>query len=95
MAILLQVIVESSTKSHLDRGEIDHLVAYSLACTFESKVVSARKYEGICFGSINEVIDGDNLECLNDEEERRLEGLEDGLTDRERMDRSSHHATGR
>ena len=58
-------------------------------------MVSARKYEGICFGSINEVIDGDDLECLNDEEERRLDGLEDGSTNRARVARSSHHPAGR
>ena len=62
--------IESSTKSHLDRGEFDHLVVYSLACTFENDVVSVRKYEG--FGSINEVIDEGGLECLNDGKVRRL-----------------------
>ena len=43
----INITVESSTKSHLNVGEFDHLVAYSLACTFESEVVSARKYESL------------------------------------------------
>ena len=63
-------IVEPSSKSHFDGGEFDHLVAYSLACTIESDVVSARKYESISFGSINEVIDGDDLGWLDEAKSR-------------------------
>ena len=74
-------IVESSSKSHLDGGEFDHLVAYSLAYTFENGVVSAREYERISFGSINEVIDKDVLECLNEGKTRRLEGFEEFSSD--------------
>ena len=59
--------VESSSKLYLDGGEFDHLVAYSLVCMFENEIMSVRKYESICFGSINEVIDEDGLECLNNE----------------------------
>ena len=60
------LFVESCSKSHFGGGEFDHLVAYSLACTFESEVVSARKYDGICFGSLNEVINDDDLICLDE-----------------------------
>ena len=52
-------------------------------------MVSARKYESLCFGSINEVIDEGGLECLNDEKERGLGGLEDGSTGRAYRARSS------
>ena len=89
------VSVESSSKSDLDGGEFDHLITYSLACTFESEIVSARKYESICFGSINEVIDEDDLECLNVEKTRRMGGIEEGSTSRARMARSSLNAAGR
>ena len=85
-------IVESSTKSHLDGGEFDHLVAYSLACTFKNEVVSARKYEIISFVSINEVIDEDGLECLNEEKTRRLEGIEVRSSTRACVARSSKSA---
>lgn len=54
----------SSFKSHFDRGE--YLVAYSLACTFENDNVCAKGFGSICFGSLNEVIDEDDLECLNE-----------------------------
>lgn len=54
-------VIESSHKSHRDRGEFDHLIAYSLACTFENEVVSERNYERICFGSLNEVMIDDEL----------------------------------
>ena len=83
--------IEPSSKSHLDGGEFDHLIAYSLACTFENEVVSARKYESICFGSINKVIDEDRLECLNDGKVRRLESIEDCSTNRACEARSSQH----
>ena len=44
--------VELSSKSHLDGGEFDHLVAYFLACTFESEVVSGRKYKAYALGHL-------------------------------------------
>ena len=53
--VILSQASNLTLMSHLDGGEFDHLVAYSLACTFENEVVSARKYETICFGSINKV----------------------------------------
>ena len=42
--------VVSSSKSHLNGGELDHLIAYSLACTFENDSVCAKGYGSICFG---------------------------------------------
>ena len=59
-------IVESSLTSQHDGGEFDHLVTYSLACTFENEVVSARKYEGLCFGSLDEVIKVGDFVCLDE-----------------------------
>ena len=70
----------SSSKSHLNGGEFNHLVAYYLACTFENEVMNAKKYGCICFGSLNEVIDEDDLECLNEGKARRLGGFEDHST---------------
>ena len=52
--------------THIDGGVFDHLVAYSLACTFENEVVSAKKYGSLCFGSLNEVINDDDLICLDE-----------------------------
>ena len=78
-------IVESSSKSHLDGGEFDHLVAYSLACTFENKVVSARKYGSLCFGSLNKVINDDDLICLD---KGKIQGMK-CLTSRARWNQSS------
>ena len=87
-------IVVSSSKSHHDGGKFDHLIAYSLACTFENEVVSARKYESICFGSINKLIDEDELECFNEGKARRSGGFEDRSTSRAKMQhQSSEHWT--
>ena len=49
----------------------------------------------ICFGSINEVIDEDDLECLNVEKTRRMEGIEEGSTSRACMAQSSLNAAAR
>ena len=63
---IVNVHVESSIKSHLDVGEFDHLIVYSLACTFENEVVSKRKYEDLCFGSLDEVIKVGDFVCLDE-----------------------------
>ena len=84
-------IVESSPKSLHDGGEFDHLVAYSLACTFENEVVSATKYESLCFGSIIEVIDEDDLKCLKVENTQRMKGIQGCSTHQARGARSSQH----
>ena len=65
----------SSSKSHLDGGEFDHLVAYSLAWTFENEVVSAKNYESICFGSLDQVMNDDELVCLNEGKEAFMKGF--------------------
>ena len=83
-------IVESSTKSHLDVGEFDHLVAYSSTCTFENEVVSARKYEGLCFGSLDEVIKVGDFVCLDEGKGVLMEGFESGSSGRACRARSSH-----
>ena len=41
----------------------------------------AKGYGSIWFGSFNEVMDEDELECLNEGKIRRLGGLEDRSTD--------------
>ena len=71
MHVMLMGSIVSSSKSHLDGGEFDHLVAYSLACTFENDSVCAKGYGSIWFGSLNEVMDEDELECLNEGKTRR------------------------
>ena len=71
---------------------IVNLVDYSLACTFENKVVSPRKYESICFRSINEVIDEDGLECLMNAKARRFGDSEACSTSQACMAQSSHKA---
>ena len=73
----MEEAVESSSKSHLDGSQFDHHVAYSLACTFENEVVSAKKYRSLCFRSINEVIDGDDLGRLNEAKTRRMGGIKE------------------
>ena len=57
--------------------------------------MSARKYESICFGSINKVIDENDLECLNVEKTQRMGGIEEGSTGRARMARSSLNVAAR
>ena len=47
---------EASFKSHLDGGECDHLVAYSMACTIENEDEHELKHEVIRFGSLDEVL---------------------------------------
>ena len=89
------ISIESSLKSQYDGGEFDYLVTYSLACMFENEVVSTRKYESICFGSINEVIDEDDLEYLNVEKTRRMGGIEEGSTGRACMAQSSLNVAAR
>ena len=74
--------VESSLKFQYDGGEFDHLVAYSLACTFENQVVSARKYEGLCFGSLDEVIKVGDFVCLDEGKGVLMEGFEGGSSGR-------------
>ena len=49
----------------------------------------------VFFGSINEVIDEDDLECLNVEKARRMEGIEEGSTSRACMAQSSLNAAAR
>ena len=41
-------------------------VQRSMACTFENEVVSAKEYGSICFGSLNKVMNDDELVCLGD-----------------------------
>ena len=49
----------------------------------------------ICFGSINEVIDEDDLECLNVEKTRRMKGIEEGSNGQASWARSSLNAAVR
>ena len=95
-----KLVVESSSKSHLDEGEFDHLdggefdhlVAYSMACTIENVDEHELKDGAIRFGSLDEVSVGDDLGCLNVKKTRRMEGLQGCSTHRARGAQSSQHA---
>ena len=67
-------IVESSSKSHLDGGEFDHLVAYSMACTIENDDEHELKHGVIRFGSLDEVSVGDDLRWLEQGKGKLNEG---------------------
>ena len=103
-----KLVVESSSKSHLDGGEFDHLdegefdhldggefdhlVAYLMACTIENVDEHELKDGAIRFGSLDEVSVGDDLGCLNVKKTRRMEGLQGCSTHRARGAQSSQHA---
>ena len=53
--------VKARISSHDVEGDFDHLVAYSMACTLESGDVCNGR---ISFRSLDEVMNGDVLECL-------------------------------
>ena len=56
--------VRARANSHNNGGDFDHLVAYSMACTLESVKVCVMEYGTISFGSLDEVIDVDDLESI-------------------------------
>ena len=61
----MNVIVESRAHSHDIGDSFDHLVAHSLSCTIKNDGVYEKEYESIYFGSLNEVINDDDLECFD------------------------------
>ena len=46
--------VVSSSNFHLDGGEFDHLIAYSMACTIKNDDEYELKHGAICFESLDE-----------------------------------------
>ena len=48
--------IVSCLKSQAINKEFDHLIAHALSCTLESEEVSVLDYEGLKFGSLDEVI---------------------------------------
>ena len=59
--------VELRAKSHEIGDGIDHLVAHALSCTLESEDESVMGYGSICFGSLNEVMNDDELVWLGED----------------------------
>ena len=59
-------IVEARSNSHVIGDSFDHLVSHALSCTFKNNGVCSKEHESICFGSLNEVINDNDLVCLND-----------------------------
>ena len=93
--LLILIIVEWSSKSHLDGGEFDHLVAYSMICTIENDDEHELKHAVIRFGSLDEVSVGDDLACLNEAKRQRSGVIENGSTSRALEARSSKQPAGR
>ena len=76
-----------SFKSHLDGGEFDHLVAYSVACTIENDEYEL-KHGVIRFGSFDKLIKVDDLVCLDDHKEVPKKAAR--MDEQRRHDRASH-----
>ena len=69
------VFVVTSPKSHNDGGELDHLVAYSMACTIENSDECEMKYRMIRFGSYDEVIKVGDFLCHDEGKRVQEEGF--------------------
>ena len=74
--------VESRTNSHAVSDGFDHLIKHALSCNFERKDESVNGYGHICFGSLDQGINHDELMCLNDGKARSLGSLEGCSTSR-------------
>ena len=83
------ILAESRLNSHEVGDGFDHLIMYALFCTLESEDESVMGNESICFGSLNEVMDEDDLVCLNVEKTRRSEAQTDRSTGRAYVAQSS------
>ena len=88
-------IVESKPNSHEVGDGFDHLIMHALSCTIKSEDESVTGYRSICFGSLNEVMDEDDLVCLNVEKTRRSEAQTDCSTGRAYVARSSKSTIAR
>ena len=63
---------------------------HALSCNFESEDESVNGYGHICFGSLDQVKNDDELMCLNDGKARSLGSLEGCLTGRAERNKSSN-----
>ena len=59
-------IVESRANSHEVSDGFDHLIMHALSCTLESEDESAMGCGHICFGSLDQVMNDDELVCLKE-----------------------------
>ena len=71
MGLIVLAYVESRPNSHDFGDRFDLLIAHALSCTLESEDVRDMSYEGLRFGSPDEVIKMDGLGCLNEAKTRR------------------------
>ena len=55
----------------------DHLIIHALSCTLESENESVMGYGHICFGSLDQVINDNELVSLNEGKARNLGALEE------------------
>ena len=58
-------IVKLRVNSYEIGNAFDHLVAHAQSCTIEDDGVCEKDYRSICFGSLNKVINDDDLECFD------------------------------
>ena len=88
-------IVESSANSHEVSDEFDHLIMHALSCTLESEDESFMGYGHICFGSLDQVMNDDELVCFNDGKARSLGIFEGCSTNRAKRNKSSNGSSQR
>ena len=70
-------IVESRANSHEVSDGFDHLTMHALSCTLESEDESVMGYGHICFGSLDQVMNDDELMCrFKEAKTRRMNGFE-------------------
>ncbi|XP_057538245.1 uncharacterized protein LOC130815781 [Amaranthus tricolor] len=86
LTVISVSVLCSCLKSHHNGGELDHLVAYSLACTLEGDSVCAKGYGNLYFGSLDEVIKVGDFMCLDEGKGVLMEGFEGGLSGRAARD---------
>ena len=68
--------VESRPNSHEVNDGFDHLIMHALSCTLESEDQSVMGYGHICFGSLDQVMNDDELGCHSEGKTPRKGGLE-------------------
>ena len=75
--------VESRAISHEVSDGFDHLIMHAPSCALESKDESVMGYGHICLGSLDQVMNDDELMCrLKEVKTRRMEGFEGWSTHR-------------
>ena len=86
-------IVKSRANSHNIDDDFEHPIDHAMPCTLESGEGCAMGYGVVRFGSLDEVIDGDDLGCLSEGKARGLRVLDGCSTYRASGARSSLNAT--